>query len=331
MDALLVDWCTRHLGSPAVEQFFGIQRLSAVHGVRLADGREVALKVRGAQDRQQACTIVHEAVWRAGIPCPRPLAGPAALIDDDTVVRADGVPGAEGVDVRTLVVNAETWEGEGVAAVGAIGAAGYARLLSQMVAAAPAVADLPTLEPATPWLNWAHGEPGRVWPPPASDRWDPHRVEDRIDPVVHEVAVRARARLMRPDVGTLSVVAAHGDFEAQNCRWVPGVEGSDRLLIHDWDSVVAMPEAVLAGNSAFTYVSVYDCEISTRAQNDEFLDTYSRVRGRPWSDLEWQVAHAAGAWVGAYNAAFEYLKGGPGPVTAGLRRQAGWRLGRAHA
>ena len=153
MDALLVDWCTRHLGSPAVEQFFGIQRLSAVHGVRLADGREVALKVRGAQDRQQACTIVHEAVWRAGIPCPRPLAGPAALIDDDTAVRADGVPGAEGVDVRTLVVNAETWEGEGVAAVGAIGAAGYARLLAEMVAVAPAVTDLPTLAPATPWLS----------------------------------------------------------------------------------------------------------------------------------------------------------------------------------
>ena len=34
------------------------------------------------------------------------------------------------------------------------------------------------------------------------------------------------------------------------------------------------------------------------------------------------MAHAAGAWVGAYNAAFEHLKGGPGPVTDGLREQA---------
>ena len=93
-------------------------------------------------------------------------------------------------------------------------------------------------------------------------------------------------------------------------------------MIHDWDSVVAMPEAVLAGNSAFTYVSVLDCEISSMAQNDEFLAAYAAERGRAWTELEWQVAHAAGAWVGAYNAAFEHLKGGPGPVTAGLREQA---------
>ena len=40
----LVDaWCARHLGSRAREQFFGMQRLSSVHGIRLADGREVTL------------------------------------------------------------------------------------------------------------------------------------------------------------------------------------------------------------------------------------------------------------------------------------------------
>ncbi len=127
------------------------------------------------------------------------------------------------------------------------------------------------------------------------------------------------------------MVAAHGDFEAQNCRWVPGPDGAQRLVIHDWDSVVAMPEAVLAGNSAFTYVSVLDCEISSMAQNDEFLAAYAAERGRPWTELEWQVAHAAGAWVGAYNAAFEHLKGGPGPVTVGLHEQAQWRLARAGA
>jgi hypothetical protein len=67
------------------------------------------------------------------------------------------------------------------------------------------------------------------------------------------------------------------------------------------------------------------------AQNDAFLAAYAAERGRPWTELEWQVAHAAGAWVGAYNAAFEHLKGGPGPVTAGLRDQAEWRLARAGA
>ena len=135
------------------------------------------------------------------------------------------VAGGEGddlVDARTLAVNAETWEGEGVAAVGDIGAAGYGRLLARMVAAAPRVDELTTLQPPVPWLNWDHGDQGRVWPPPASDRWDPHRIDDEIDPLVHEVARRARARLLAPDVATLPLVAAHGDFEAQNCRWVAG-------------------------------------------------------------------------------------------------------------
>ena len=81
LDPLLAAWCVRHLGSPPVEQFFGVQHLSAVHGVRLADGREVVLKVRGALDRQVACAVVHEAMWLAGIPCPRPLAGPAPLVE----------------------------------------------------------------------------------------------------------------------------------------------------------------------------------------------------------------------------------------------------------
>jgi Ser/Thr protein kinase RdoA (MazF antagonist) len=331
IEPLIVEWCVRHLGSPPAEQFFGVQRLSAVHGLRLDDGREVVLKVRGALDRQAACTVVHEAMWQAGIPCPQPLAGPAPLAEGEIEVLAAGGEGNELVDARTRAVNAETWEGEGIAAVGTLGAAGYGRVLARMVAAAPPVTILSTLAPPTPWLNWDHGVPGRTWPPPASDRWDPHRIEGDLDPLVHEVARRARARLLAPDVAALPPVAAHGDFEAQNCRWVDDQQGSPRLVIHDWDSVVAMPEAVLAGNSAFTYVSVLDCEISSIAQNDAFLAAYADERGRPWSELEWQVAHAAGAWVGAYNAAFEHLKGGPGPVTAGLHLQAAERLGRAGA
>jgi hypothetical protein len=331
MDPLLVDWCRRQLGSPAIEQFFGVQRLSSVHAVRLADGREVVLKVRGALDRQRACTVVHEAMWQSGIPCPRPLAGPTPLADGDAEVRVAGSEGDESVDARTLVVNAETWEGVGVAAVGGIGAAGYARLLARMVAGAPAVEELSTLQPPVPWLDWDHGDATRVWPPPASDRWDPHRIDEEIDPLIHEVARRARARLLAPDAASLPLVAAHGDFEAQNCRWVEGVDRVLRLVIHDWDSVVAMPEAVLAGNSAFNYPSIEECAISSIAQNDEFLAAYAAERGRPWTEVEWQVAHAAGAWVGAYNAAFEHLKGGPGPVTAGLHEQAGERLRRAGA
>lgn len=331
VDPLLAGWCARHLGSPAVEHFFGLHRLSAVHGVRLADAREVVLKVRGAQPRQAACAIVHQAVWDAGIRCPQPLAGPHPLAEGPEEVRAAGGEGNEWVDARTLAVSAETWEGEGVAGIGPLTPHGYGRLLARMVAAAPPVDQLPTLLPDVPWLDWRHGDPARIWPPPASERWDPHRVEADLDPLVLAVALRARERLARPDVATLPVVAGHGDFEAQNCRWVPAPDGTPQLVIHDWDSVVAQPEAVLAGNSALTFVSVLDCDVSTLAQNDELLAGYAARRGRDWSPLEWQVAHAAGAWVAAYNAAFEHLKDGPGPVTRGLHEQAEERLRRAGA
>jgi hypothetical protein len=274
---------------------------------------------------------VHEALWAAGIPCPQPLAGPFPLAQGSEEVLVPAGEDGGWVDARTLAVNAETWEGVGAASLGPLSPHGYGRLLARMVEVAPDVADLPTLLPAVPWLGWAHGAPGRVFPPPASRRWDPHRIEADLDPLVVEVARRARARLLRADVAALPLVAGHGDFEAQNCRWVTGPDGCARLVVHDWDSVVAKPEAVLAGNSACTFVSVLDCQISSLAQNDAFLDGYAAQRGRPWTALEWQVAHAAGAWVGAYNAAFEHLKEGPGPVTRGLHEQAEERLRRADA
>ncbi len=332
MDALIAAWCARHLGSPAVEQFFGMQRLSAVHGVRLADGREVVLKVRPAHPRQAACVIVQRAAWQAGVPCPEPLAGPHPLADGVSPVLAPADEGEPEVDARLLAVSAESWEGEGEAGLGDLGSSGWGALLARMIASAPPVGQLPPLDSEVPWFWWDHGVPGRTWPPPLSARWDPHRIDSDIDPVIHEAARRARARLLRPDAATLSPVAGHSDFEAQNCRWVVGAPGaSPRLVVHDWDSVVARPEAMIAGNSAVTFASVAEPVMTSLAQNDDFLDAYARERDRPWTPLELELAHAAGVWVGAYNAAFEHLKDGPGPVTAALHEQAEERLRRAGA
>ena len=50
-DDRLATWCVRHLDSAPVERFFGADHLSEVHGLRLADGRKVVLKLRGRQER----------------------------------------------------------------------------------------------------------------------------------------------------------------------------------------------------------------------------------------------------------------------------------------
>ena len=327
MERLLHEWCQEHLGSPVEAQFFGVRRISSVHGVRLADDREVALKIRSAEPRQAACAVVQRHLWASGLPCPQPLAGPLPLAPLGVLVQGD-----DGVlDAATLAVNAETWEGVGVVAIGAGGAPAWGRLAARIVAAAPAPRALGTLQPAPPWLGWDHSDPHRTWPPPASDRWDPHRVDLLIPPAVHELAGRARARLRRADVSTLPVVVGHGDLEAQNCHWVGGHGEPERLVVHDWDSVVAAPEAVIAGNTGLSFASVADDAIATIEETEQVLTAYADTREHPWSALESEVAWATGAWVAAYNAAFEHLKDGPGPVTAAARGQAAERLGRAGA
>jgi hypothetical protein len=58
MDALAA-WCTRWLGVPPAAQLFETGYLSTVKGLRLADGREVVVKVRPSQD--------YAACWAAGL------------------------------------------------------------------------------------------------------------------------------------------------------------------------------------------------------------------------------------------------------------------------
>src|SRR5947199_6301764 len=66
-----------HLGSPPAEQIFRSGYLSAVVGLRLADKREVVVKVRPASPRIAACVEVQRRMFESGYPCPEPLGGPA--------------------------------------------------------------------------------------------------------------------------------------------------------------------------------------------------------------------------------------------------------------
>jgi hypothetical protein len=45
----------------------------------------------------------------------------------------------------------------------------------------------------------------------------------------------------------LAPVVGHADWESQNLRW----DGVRPLAVHDWDSAVAQPEAVVAGLTAY--------------------------------------------------------------------------------
>src|ERR1041384_2890412 len=81
-----------HLGSPPADEMFRSGNLSAVIGLRLADGREVVVKVRPDSPRIAACVEVQRRLFQAGYPCPSPLTG-AVHVGGDVATAEAYVPG----------------------------------------------------------------------------------------------------------------------------------------------------------------------------------------------------------------------------------------------
>ena len=75
--ARLAQWCEEHLGSPPAGEIFRSGYLSAVIGLRLADGRAVVVKVRPDSPRMAACVEVQRRLFGSSYLCPEPLTGAA--------------------------------------------------------------------------------------------------------------------------------------------------------------------------------------------------------------------------------------------------------------
>ena len=88
----LAHWCVEHLGSPPADEIFRSGYLSAVIGLRLADGRAVVVKVRPGAPRVAACVAVQRRLFASGYPCPEPLTG-AAPFGDELATAEAYVPG----------------------------------------------------------------------------------------------------------------------------------------------------------------------------------------------------------------------------------------------
>jgi len=90
--ARLAEWCMEHLGSPPADEIFRSGYLSAVIGLRLADDREVVVKVRPDSPRIAACVEVQRRMFLAGYPCPQPLTG-AVPFGGDVAAAEAFIPG----------------------------------------------------------------------------------------------------------------------------------------------------------------------------------------------------------------------------------------------
>ena len=144
--ARLARWCEEQLGSPPAGEIFRSGYLSAVTGLRLADGRAVVVKVRPASPRVAACVEVQRRLFGSGYPCPEPLTG-AAPFGDDVATAEAHVPGGTPLP------------GQGASA------RAFAGALARLIALAPRPAEVGDLSRPPSWAAWDHDEAG-LWPRP---------------------------------------------------------------------------------------------------------------------------------------------------------------------
>lgn len=302
-------WCREHLGAEPVALLHRSEHMSEVLGLRLADGREIAVKARPGQNgREATCVEVQRSLALQGFPCAAPLTG---------------VTVHEG-----LAVHAEEWRpgGEMRRDDNTGTAAAFAVLLAEQVTlaedievggTAPGAVEPPLPNPE--WVRWDHDRPG-LWPPnPYHDRRAGRSLPDGIE----DAARRVRERMV---AARLPRILGHADWESQNLRW----HGDRPWAVHDWDSLAWLPEAAIAGAACGAFASHAQPTLAPIASSEAFLDAYQRAR-RPFTAEELEVAWAASLWLALHNARGEALWDNPPVAITAVREQGAERLARAGA
>jgi Phosphotransferase enzyme family len=268
----LASWCAEHLGSAVDVELMRTGHLAAVVGVRLRDGRDVVIKVRPHSGRLTQCVLVQQQVAAWEFPCPAPISGVLDL-DGCAATVEQYVPG--GTPHPDTARAAEPF------------AVAFARLVELAPTAAAEA-----LRPAPAWNRWNHDEPG-LWAAADDLTVNLNRVSAPV--WVDRAAASARARLQ---ARAGPVIVTHGDWYAANLRWA-----GDRLLVaHDWDSIIADTEAAAVGFAAAAYPAVGPGGEATIPESEDFLDAYSKARGRILDRDEEECAWAAGVWLRAFDA-----------------------------
>jgi hypothetical protein len=296
--ARLAQWCMEQLGSPPADEMFRSGHLSAVMGLRLADDREVVVKVRPDAPRMAACVEVQRRMFQAGYPCPQPLTG-AVPFGEEVATAEAYVPGG-------AVLPSE-----------AHAARAFAEAFAWLIRLAPRPAEVSTLDPAPSWAAWNHAEDG-LWSCPEDPDINLNKVAgpEWID----DAGRRARERLR---AGESEAVIGHCDWLAGNLRW----SGDALLVVHDWDSVIVDSEAVLVGFAAALYSTGSVDELATLGDTERFLVAYCHARGREFSADELERSWAAGVWTRAYDAKYQHTVGQP--ITSLSESEARERLRRS--
>jgi hypothetical protein len=294
-------WCSDRLGSRPADVLFRRQSMSAVFGLRLADGTDIVVKARPDDGRAVSCVTAQARLFENGFPCARPL----------TPV----------VGVGPLAVHAEEFRpgGEMLPGDSPAVAERYAEVFARLMSGLADLAVAPPL-PNPRWVRWDHAGPG-LWPSIESlDQKD-----QRLVPAyVTDIADRARRRLL---AAGLPCALGHADFEAHNLQW----HDQQVQTVHDWDSLAWQPEAALVGAAGAVFPKTGPATLPPIESTEAFLAVYQDVRGRSFTAEEQQIAWAAGLWTAAHDVRWEALRGYTAMSGKALWTQAAERLRRANS
>lgn len=261
------------------EAIFYKAGVGVVAGLRLADGREVVIKVHRwnvTVDRLRAVQRVLAHLADRGMPAPRPLMAPR--------------PTGNGVATVEELLPAGRAAGHDPAVRRAC-----AEGLRRLVDAAIDSAEVAELDP-----------PALLRPPPAALWFEPHDL--RFDFVatapgaewIDDLAREGRRHLNQ--AGPLPPVVGHFDWRVENL----GFDGGRIVGIFDSDSFAIASEAILVGNTAAIFTSDWDSDdpdpLPSLAEMKAFVEEYEGVRGRPFTPAELQVLDAANLLACAYGA-----------------------------
>jgi Phosphotransferase enzyme family len=266
---------SQRLGAGVAEVLFRSGRIAAVYGLRLVDGRRVAVKVHRAPvdaDRLARTVRCQRLLAEAGFPCPLPVDGPVRVGHHVAVVESLVDLGSAGdahqPAARAAMAQALAWQVDVLRSVPA----------RSLVHGAPA------------WTRYEQGP----WPVPHDPIFDFSRTPTGYGWLD---ALAGRAAALLP-VEAAEVVG-HADWVCGNVRFTADAV----TAAYDWDSLVGQSEAVLVGFAAGAYTEGSNGG-STAPAPDEvaaFLADYVTAT-RQFSSAERTVASAAATWVLAYNA-----------------------------
>ncbi|WP_020661420.1 hypothetical protein [Amycolatopsis benzoatilytica] len=271
--------------------------MSAVFGLRLAGGRDVAVKAREDDGRAASCVAVQGRLAERGFRCVRPLT-PAVGVGAPAVHAEEFRPGGDLLEDDPPDV------------------AVFAGLRGEL-------AEVNVVPPPLPnprWVHWDHGGSG-LWP--AIGFLD-ERDQSVVPASAVDAAARVRARMLAAD---LPCVLGHADFEAQNIRW-----RDDRgWAVHDWDSLAWQPDAALAGAASGAFPKTGPATLPPIESSEAFLAAYQDFRWRPFTAEEQEIAWAASLWPAVHDVRWEALHGASAGAGDAVRAQAAERLRRANA